>query len=158
MAKRVMLNVGLAGIYVLWMGQRQWIDLVIGLAAGCLVISVFDLTTTGPVYGRRLVTVVRFGGYFLRILGVANIQIAREIVTPGFSQTPRILRYPVEHLGAVQLTVFANCITLTPGTLVVDVSEDARWLYVHCMYAADRDAAIAGLYELDRRLGRQVFS
>jgi multisubunit Na+/H+ antiporter MnhE subunit len=40
----------------------------------------------------------------------------------------------------------------------VDVSDDGRWLYVHCMYALDRSEAIAGLRQLDERLRREVFS
>ena len=52
----------------------------------------------------------------------------------------------------------ANCITLTPGTLLVDASDDGRWLYVHCMYAEDRAKAIDGLRKLEDRLRREVFS
>ena len=40
----------------------------------------------------------------------------------------------------------------------MDVSDDDRWLYVHCMYARDRSEAIAGLRRLDERLRREVFS
>ena len=105
----------------------------------------------------KLGRLVRFGGYFLYVLTKANFQIAWEVITPGLSQTPRILRYPVAHLSDTQLTILANCITLTPGTLVVDASNDNDWLYVHSMYAADRAAAVTELAKLDRRLTRDVF-
>ncbi|MED5600126.1 MAG: Na+/H+ antiporter subunit E [Actinomycetota bacterium] len=158
MTRRLVLNVGLGGSYLLWADERTWLGLLLGIAVGFIVIVVYDLTTGRPNYAVCLIRMVRFGAYFLSILIRANLQIAREIVTPGFSQTPRILRYPVAHLTPVQTTVFSNCITLTPGTLVVDVTADGGLLYVHCMYAADRESAITGLRRLDERLQREVFS
>jgi multicomponent Na+:H+ antiporter subunit E len=158
MSRRLVLNVGLAGIYLVWADERSWLGVLVGIAIGFVVISVYDLSTGLPVYAVRLFRLVRFGAYFLAVLVRANLQIAWEIVTPGFRQTPRILRYPVAHLTAVQKTVFANCITLTPGTLVVDVAPDGGLLYVHCMYAEDRATAITELRKLDERLQREVFS
>ncbi len=158
MSRRLVLNVGLAGIYLVWADERSWLGVLVGIAIGFVVISVYDLSTGLPIYAVRLFRLVRFGAYFLAVLVRANLQIAWEIVTPGFRQTPRILRYPVAHLTAVQKTVFANCITLTPGTLVVDVTPDGGLLYVHCMYAADRATAITELRKLDERLQREVFS
>ena len=60
------------------------------------------------------------------------------MVTPGLSMTPRIIRYPVSGLSPIELTTLANAISLTPGTLSIDVSPDDEWLYVHAMYAEDR--------------------
>jgi len=123
MSRRLVLNVGLAGIYLVWVDERSWLGVLVGIAIGFAIISVYDLSTGLPIYAVRLFRLVRFGAYFLAVLVRANLQIAWEIMTPGFRQTPRILRYPVAHLTAVQKTVFANCITLTPGTLVVDDLE-----------------------------------
>ena len=139
MPRRLVLNVGLAGFYLLWADERTWLGLLLGVAVGFVVIAVYDLTTGRPNYAVRLFRMVRFGVYFLSILVRANLQIAREIVTPGFNQTPRILRYPVAHLTAVQTT-------------------DGGLLYVHCMYAEDRASAIDGLRKLDERLQREVFA
>ena len=158
MSWRLGFNLGAAGLYVVWADQRTWFGVLAGLVVGFALIAVYDLTTGRPNYALRLIRLVRFGAYFLGILVRANLQIAWEILTPGFDQKPRILRYPGAHLNPVQTTVLANAITLTPGTLVVDVTHDGGLLYVHCMYAEDREVAIAGLRELDQRLQREVFS
>ena len=147
-----------AVLFSLWAGRPGWPGFVIGLAVGFVIVSTSDLAFGRPNHGRRLLGIVHFAGYFLAILIRANLQIAREILTPGFNQTPRIVRYPVQDLDDLQVTVLANCITLTPGTLVVDASEDGHWLYVHCMYAEDRAKAIDGLQKLDDRLRHEVFS
>ena len=70
---------------------------------------------------------------------------------------PRIIRYPVTGLSHTQMTTLASAITLTPGTLSADVDEAGQTLYIHCMYAHDRDAAVADLDELRDRLMREVF-
>ena len=158
MAWRMAVNVAAAGAYVIWADQRSWLGALTGLVAGFVLIAVYDLTTRRFNYPRRLTRLVRFSVYFLGILVRANLQIAWEILTPGFKQTPLILRYPVSHLDESQITVLANAITLTPGPLVVDVAADGSVLYVHCMYAENREDAIAGLRGLDERLQREVFS
>ena len=83
--------------------------------------------------------------------------MAWEIVTPGLRMTPRIIRYDVADLTPVEVTTLANAITLTPGTLTMDVDERGDTLYIHCMYADDRDAAVAELDDLRRRLMEGVF-
>lgn len=158
MIRLILLNLLIAVIYVALSGNADGLNVVLGIGVGFLVLTIFGLVRGANTYGGRSIRLIRFVIYFLTILTKANFQIAREILTPGLGQTPRILRYPVQHLSAVELTTLANCITLTPGTLVVDVSDDNDWLYVHCMYAHDRQKAIAELDELAERLHREIFT
>jgi len=157
MTRRIVLNFGLAGIFLLLSDLSDGLGLLIGFMIGLFAISVYDLTAASSIYVVRLFRLVCFGIWFLYVLFKANLQIAWEIVTPGLGQTPRILRYPVEHLSDVQVTMFANCITLTPGTLVVDITENGDLLHVHCMYAADPRIAISELRSLDKRIQSEVF-
>jgi len=157
MIKMFLLNLLLAGIYVTLTGTFTGLNIIIGFLIGYGVLAIFGMATGTPGYPVKLYRVVRFGFWFMWILFLANLQIMWEIITPGMSQTPRIIRYPVEHLNDVQITTLANCITLTPGTLVVDVSDDRRFIYVHCMYAKDRSKAVADLDMLRIRLEREVF-
>ncbi|MCG8401158.1 MAG: Na+/H+ antiporter subunit E, partial [Firmicutes bacterium] len=95
--------------------------------------------------------------FFITILIKANLEVAWEIITPGYHMQPRIIRYSVEGLTLVQITVLANLITLTPGTLSADVDDDGSHLYIHAMYAGDREAAVAELDRLKHRMMREVF-
>jgi multicomponent Na+:H+ antiporter subunit E len=93
----------------------------------------------------------------MTILFKANLQVAREVITPGLGMSPRIIAYPVAGMTDGQITTFSNALTLTPDTLTTDVAEDGRTLYIHCMYAEDRDRAVAELDELRDRIMREVF-
>ncbi len=153
-----LLNLFLAVVYVMLTGNTSTPNMVIGFAIGFFVLFLYGLTRPGPSYPGKVWRLIRFGLYFLKILIQANMKIAWECITPGLSQTPRILRHDVSDLTDTQLTILATSITLTPGTLVVDVSDDHKWLYVHCMYAQDRSSAIAELRDLHERLKREVFA
>jgi multicomponent Na+:H+ antiporter subunit E len=158
MIRAFLMNLFLAVVYVALAGRVNALSFLKGFAIGYLLITLYCMTTQKPNYGFKVVKLLRFLIYFIFILTKANLQIAWEIITPGLNQTPRILRYSVEELSEVELTTLANCITLTPGTLVIDVSDDNKWLYIHCMYAKDRASAIAELDELATKLKREVFS
>ncbi len=153
-----LLNLFLTVVYVMLTANTSTPNVIIGFAIGFFVISLYGLTKKGPTYPGKVWRLMRFSVYFIKILTQANIKIAWECITPGLTQTPRILRHDVSDLNDTQLTVLANSITLTPGTLVVDVSDDHKWLYVHCMYAQDRSSAIAELRDLHDRLKQEVFT
>ena len=109
-----------------------------------------------PAWTIRL-TLPRFALYFLKLLVLSNLQVARIVLRPGFHESPRIVRLDVAELTPAQTTTLASVITLTPGTLSLDVSEDGHWLYVHCLIGHDRDAIERDLAEIKQRLKSEVF-
>jgi len=153
-----LLNSLLAVLWMLMWGAFDIYALLAGFVAGYLLLGLLSRVALSTTYGTKLWKLLAFAAYFLRILVQANLQVAREIVTPGFSMTPRLIRYSVEGMTPVQITTLANAITLTPGTLSVDVTEDGRFLYVHSMYARSRAEAVHDLDLLRKRLMEEVFS
>ncbi len=150
-------NVFLSLLWMLLWGKFDIYYLVAGFVLGYMLLGLVSRTVEGQDYGTKGWKLISFAFYFVRILVKANLQVAWEIVTPGHNMTPRLIRYDVQGLSPAQITTLANTITLTPGTLSVDIGDDQRHLYVHCMYAADRDAAVQELDELRDRLMREIF-
>ncbi len=157
--KLFLLNMLLAILWMFMWGQINLHTMALGFALGFVLLGVVGrvLPQRGDSYGRKVWNVLSFATYFMKILIKANLQVAREVCTPGFQMTPAFIRYSVENMTDIQITSFANAITLTPGTLSVDLAPDAKYLYVHCMYAKDRDAAFSGLNELRDRIMTEVF-
>lgn len=152
------LNLFLAIIYVALTGEPTLWTFIVGFVLGYVVITLYCRSTGMSSYGGKAIHLLRFGLYFLKNMVVANLEVAYEVLTPGWRRMqPRIIRYPVDDLSEVELTAFANAISLTPGTLSTDVDEQAKVLYVHDMYAHDYDAAVRDLDELKRRLLAEVF-
>ena len=87
---------------------------------------------------------------FLRELIMSAVKVAWLVVQPKLNLRPAIIAYPLTVTTDAQITLLANMITLTPGTLSVDVSDDRKILYVHAISVSDRDALvrdIAGGFE-----------
>ncbi|MHC5068137.1 MAG: Na+/H+ antiporter subunit E [Planctomycetota bacterium] len=70
----------------------------------------------------------------------SSLRVALDVVTPRDRFAPRIIGVPIDLPSDAAVTALANAISLTPGTLTVDVSADRRVIYVHAMYASDADA------------------
>jgi len=133
-------------------------NFLFGFFIAYVVVVLFAHATGDRHYTSMAFRLVRFAGYFVFILIKANLQVAREVITPGHGMTPRVIAYDVRDLTDVQTVTLSNAITLTPGTLTADVSDDGATLYVHCMYAQDRAGAVAEIDRLKRNLIEGVFA
>lgn len=87
---------------------------------------------------RRTYLVLAFAAYFTWELVVANLRVAWEVVTINrHTMRPGILAIPLEARTDLEIALLANLISLTPGTLSMDVSTDRTYLYVHAMYVTE---------------------
>jgi multicomponent Na+:H+ antiporter subunit E len=96
--------------------------------------------------------VLLFLGYFVGQLVLANLVVAREVVTPGMGICPAVVDYPTRSANRRELVLLSLIINLTPGTLTLAVEEDPPMLFVHGMHAADATAFAGKLAEMERRL------
>ncbi|GAB3527024.1 hypothetical protein GCM10027443_02940 [Pontibacter brevis] len=90
-------------------------------------------------YFRKLPKAVNFGFFFLKELLVANVKIAFDILTPHYYMNPTVIAIPLRIKTNFEIMLLANMITLTPGTLSIDVSKNRKTLYVHALYVKDDD-------------------
>lgn len=151
------LHLLLTGLWLVLTETYTALNVVLGFAIAFVVVVLFGRATENSHYSGMLWRLLRFSGYFLVILFKANVQVAVDVVTPPHYMKPRIIVYDVSDLTLVQTVTLSNAISLTPGTLSADISDDAAKLYIHCMYAADREAAVAAIDELKMRLMWDVF-
>jgi multicomponent Na+:H+ antiporter subunit E len=82
---------------------------------------------------------------FVKELILSALKVAWLAVQPRITIRPAIIAYPLTVTTDAQITLLANMITLTPGTLSVDVSEDRRTLYIHAIDVASRDELIGSI-------------
>ncbi|ALS98979.1 Na+/H+ antiporter subunit E [Lacimicrobium alkaliphilum] len=74
--------------------------------------------------------------YILMVLGdivVANIQVALLVVGPMRRINPGFVAVPLDLQDTLPITVLASTVTMTPGTVSCEVTEDRKWLYVHVL-------------------------
>lgn len=95
-----------------------------------------------------------FAAFFLRELVIANIYVAAEVVTPRHRMRPAIVRVSIESRRPIELMLLGNLISLTPGTLTLEIADNREALYVHAIDAPDPERVINKVRLLEHRLLR----
>jgi multicomponent Na+:H+ antiporter subunit E len=126
---------------------------VTGLVFGFLVLLIArrPLGIVHPLARvRHLVSLLLFFAWELLL---ANLRVAWDVVTPRFRMRPGVVAVPLKARTDLEITLLANMVSLTPGTLSLDVSDDRRVLYVHAMYLHDRRRLVRSIQQgFERRL------
>lgn len=136
-----LVNILLALVWALFFGEFGLLTLGSGLVVGYAVLWLLQPLTGGP------------SGYFLRVwywiklivlfhyeLIVSSLAVLWDIVTPTHRARPAIIEMPLDVKSDAGILLVTNLISLTPGTLSLDVSEDRKTLSLHAMFADDPDA------------------
>ncbi|MCQ4634222.1 MULTISPECIES: Na+/H+ antiporter subunit E [Shinella] len=112
-------------------------NLLLGIAASAL--SLVLIRGRARSEGRRLrpLKVLSLLVLFIKELALSAWKVAILVASPKMALKPGIFAFPLTVDRDFEITLLANLITLTPGTLSVDVSEDRRVLYVHALDCSD---------------------
>ncbi|MEJ8802395.1 Na+/H+ antiporter subunit E [Pontibacter sp. H249] len=90
-------------------------------------------------YFRKMPKALTFSAYFMKEFFAANLKIAYDILTPQYHMRPSVIALPLSVKTDFEITLLACMITLTPGTLSIDVSDDHKVLYIHALYTKGSD-------------------
>lgn len=128
-------------------------DLFVGLVLGFLVLRVswpalspepfsprryFRFLSSNPtVMTWRWMRFLAFG--FVEIVK-SNIAVTKAVLSPKMSLKPGIVAIPLDVKSDEGITTLANLITLTPGTVTLDISSDRKTLYIHAFEVGDAEA------------------
>jgi multicomponent Na+:H+ antiporter subunit E len=88
----------------------------------------------------RILRLASFVVFYIGELVEANFRLFYDILRPGNKMKPGIIAVSLDVHTDLELIMLTNLITMTPGTLSLDVSEDRRILFVHALYADDPEA------------------
>jgi multicomponent Na+:H+ antiporter subunit E len=131
------LNILLAVAWTLLTGHISAENFIEGLIIGYIILWISRSAFGASKYFRKIPKAISFFFYFLKELIVANIKVAYDIITPTDYMKPGIIAIPLDAETDFEITLLANLITLTPGTLSLDVSSDKKVLYLHALYVDD---------------------
>ena len=119
------------------------------------------MSTANPArtaLGARIAGWLRFAAFYLSEIVKSNIMIAWDVLTPTDRSRPGIVELELpEGLSDVQILLISNLITMTPGSLTLDLSPDRRILVLHILYLDDRAELIRHLQKNYVQRVRQLF-
>ncbi|MEM9430814.1 MAG: Na+/H+ antiporter subunit E [Pseudomonadota bacterium] len=118
-------------------GSFSLITLATGFGLGYAALWVVQPLTGRSRYFGRVFAWIRLIVMFLYELFVSSFSVALDVLTPQHRSRPAIIDMPLDVKTDAGLLLVTNLISLTPGTLSLDVSEDRKTLRVHAMFADD---------------------
>lgn len=153
-----LLNLLLAVIWAGLWGSFTLMQLSFGFVIGFATLWIAQPLFGGPSgYYLRAWRIVRLILFFLYDLCVSSIQVAFDVLTPKDRSNPAILEMPLDVKSDIEILLVTNLISLTPGTLSLDVTPDRKTLIVHAMFADDPEQVIADLKSGMERMVKEVF-
>lgn len=145
MAFQVMLNFILAFVWMFLSSNFTAAGFIVGFILGVVIILIMRRFFTSRLYLERVWAIIKLSLLFLKELILANIQVLKVVLKPKLDMQPAFFAYPTVLTQDWEITLLSNLITLTPGTVVVHVSDDAKTLYVHAIDIGDVDEAVASI-------------
>jgi multicomponent Na+:H+ antiporter subunit E len=110
-------------LFALWLllsGRREPWLLAIGLCAAAAIAWLHGRQPGLPDLIIPFVPFMRYLPWLLLRIAASNVHVARLILDPRLPIAPRLIRYPTRLHSPAALTLLANSITLTPGTITVE--------------------------------------
>ena len=147
------LNILLSLAWIGLTGEFTPVNFFIGIIIGYMILWLSERGRASRGYFGKVPQILHFSLFFLWEVVKSNFKVMYEVLTPRQNMTPGIVAISLASKTDLEITLFANLITLTPGTLSLDVSEDRSTLYVHAMFIDDVDDFKRNLKEeLETRL------
>ena len=145
----------IAWFVVLWSalwGSFTWANMLGGVAVAVGVLSLARLPETG-LESRGTVRIrplwaLWFLIYFAVKVVQSNVMLAWEVVTPRNSIKPGILALDLRDCSDAMVTLIANALTLTPGSLTIEVRRSPTTIYVHVLHLHDPERVRAEMTAL----------
>ncbi|MEM9783884.1 MAG: Na+/H+ antiporter subunit E, partial [Pseudomonadota bacterium] len=141
------INLLLAGAWGALAADYSITSLTIGFVLGFASLWIVRGLFPDDGYFLRVPRLVRLAAVFLRELVLSSIRVARDVLAIRPTARPGIVGVPMRARTEAEILTVSSLVTLTPGTLSLDLSEDGETLYVHAMFVDDPDDLRAEIRE-----------
>lgn len=126
-----------AWLTIVWVALWEdvsWANLIGGVAAGVVVTLLVPIRPREATFGFRPLAFVRLVAYFTWALIEASAILAWEVITPRNRINAAVLAVPLHSRSRGIVTMVANMVSLTPGTLTLEVEETTMTLIIHVLH------------------------
>ena len=147
-----LLNLLLALSWMALTGQFDPVNFTIGFILAYIMLRLVQPPGDSAPYYRRVGVVARFIGFYLKELFISNMRVARTVLSPRMQIHPAVIALHLDTRSNLSISLLANLITLTPGTLMLDISDDREVMYVHTMYGLNIEKFRQELKTLEQRV------
>lgn len=134
-------------------GEISLSSLCVGFVIGYVVLYMLQPILGNSRYCQKLFDGLKLLAFFFYELIVSSLKVGWDVLTPVQNSKPGVIAVPIDTATNAELTVLANLVSLTPGSLSLDISDDHKHLLVHAMFVDDPEAF---KQEIKRGMERRV--
>lgn len=145
MALQVLLNLFLAFVWMFMTNSFSPTGFAIGFLVGLLLLIFMRRFFSHRFYLFRLWAVISLFFLFLKELVLSSFSVFKLVIQPKLAIRPAVFELETELKHDWEVTLLAALITLTPGTLVIGISDDQKKLYIHAIDFEDIEDAVSSI-------------
>ncbi len=135
----LILNLFFAAVFTLLLGSTRISAFIGGFFIGYIILWVSSPLYPDTRYFRKLPKTINLVLYFFKELVISSFRVTWDVITPSHISRPGIIGVPLSARTDLEIFLVSSLLSLTPGTLSVDLSEDRHTLFVHVMFLEDGD-------------------
>ena len=150
----------LAVVWMFLVGSLTLLTFLVGLFFAALAVVLTrrvlkpGTRESFPRVLRRVPAFLRYLAFFVKNVIVGNLDVAYRALHPDLPVYPGILAVDIEGLSDLEVTMMANTITLTPGTLTLDFDLNRDRMFVHTINAREIEEVREGIQAIQRHVRR----
>ncbi|AVK82215.1 Na+/H+ antiporter subunit E [Lysinibacillus sp. B2A1] len=155
MAMQFILNLFIAALWLLLKDEvvPQFSTFLIGFIVGIGILYALHSFYGTQFYLRRVFSIIKLLWLFNWELLLSSYSVLKQITTPRLTITPGIFTYKTVLRGDWEITALALLLTLTPGSVVMEVSEEGDVFYIHAMdIEQSKDAVIRSIGKFEQAI------
>ncbi|MFD1066306.1 Na+/H+ antiporter subunit E [Oceanobacillus locisalsi] len=144
---QILINVLLAILWMFLQNEYTLINFIYGYVIGILILVIIRRFLKFDFYLKRIWALIKLINLFIVELIKANIEVVKVVLKPKQDHQPGIIAVETRLDSDLEISILAALITLTPGTISMDFSDDSRTIYVHSLDVPDKEAMVKGIHD-----------
>ncbi|KGP73119.1 Na+/H+ antiporter subunit E [Pontibacillus yanchengensis] len=153
---QIVLNITIAIMWMFLNESYQFSNFVVGYLIGIFMLFLLQRFIPDEYYMKRVMKIIYLVLLFIKELMLSNVTILKWVYKPNLDMEPGIFALPIDLKSNWEITLLANLITLTPGTLSIAVSNDHSYIYVHAMNIEDVEEEINSIKDSFEKAIKEV--
>ena len=142
MPSQILLNLFITFLWMFLQDQWTFFTFITGYLVGMIILIFIRRFFKGQLYIYKVWAILKLFAVFIYELIISGFFVIKHVLRPKVDVTPGIFRLDVDLEGEVEVTLLSLLITLTPGSVVMEVTPDGKALYVHALDLPDSKISV----------------
>ena len=143
MPVQVLLNIFIAYLWMFLQEDMSLINFISGYAVGLFILLCIRRFFKKPFYVFTMAAIGKLFVLFIHELNISALMVLKHVIRPTIDVRPGIFKVETDLEGDLEITLLSLLICLTPGSVVMEVTPDAKAMYIHGLNMPEsRDAVL----------------